>query len=102
MQQHKVEILLPLTYNNKKPIEGKKYVDTYKQILNQFNGCTQDKTSLIGGWKDPKTNKKYKDINICYWVICVDSIDNTHFLEKLKDRLKIRFEQDEIMMIIQR
>jgi hypothetical protein len=48
VQQHKVEILLPLTYN-KKPIEGKKYVDMYKEIFNQFNGCTQDNTPLLGG-----------------------------------------------------
>jgi hypothetical protein len=51
--------------------------------------------------EDSKTNKKYKDTNICYWVICSDSMDNIHFLEKLKDRLKIRFEQEEIMMYIQ-
>ena len=98
MQQYKVEILLPKTYNDRRPIEGKKYRETYQEIFIQFNGCTQDNTPLLGAWRDPRTKKKYNDTNICYWVVCNDSIDNTYFLDDLKIRLKERFDQEDIMM----
>jgi len=34
----KVEILLPLYYNDKRSIEDKKFADTYDDIKNQFEG----------------------------------------------------------------
>lgn len=98
MQQHKIEILLPKTYNDNIPIEGSKYRLTYQEIFNQFNGCTKDNTPLLGEWRDPNTKKKYKDTNICYWIICNDSFDNMYFLDKLKDGLKERFQQEDILM----
>jgi hypothetical protein len=94
----KVEVLIPKCYNDKTPIEGWKYRVTYRDVFKQFNGCTVDKSPLIGEWLDPKTGKKYKDRNIAYWVICDDTYDSMNFLDKLKETLKTRFQQEEIMM----
>ncbi len=100
----KVEILLPKYYNpnNSKtkriPVEGKKFRQTYDEIYDQFNGCTIDSSPLIGRWKDLKTGKMIQDENTAYWVFCKGTKNNLRFFNKLKRKLKERFEQDEMMM----
>jgi len=81
----KVEVLLPLYYNpdkrgKRKKIEGKKYSKTYEDIYNRFEGCTMDNSPLIGGWLDPKTKKRIRDISKTYWVMCKKTKANIHFL----------------------
>lgn len=98
MQRIKIEILIPKYYNDGQQIEGRKHGLTYREIFKQFKGCTQDKSPLLGSWIDSKTGKKYKDRNFAYWVIYDDNYDNVYFLDRLKDILKERYEQDEIMM----
>lgn len=99
----KVEILLPLRYNpdkdgRRKKVEGIKYSQTYSDIFERFGGCTIDNSPLIGGWLDPRTNKPIGDTNKTYWVICKKNKSNMLFFKKLKETLKERFAQDEIMM----
>jgi hypothetical protein len=94
----KVEILIPKFDNNNAKIDGRKHGATYREIFKQFNGCTQDKSPLLGSWIDPNTGKKYKDKNFSYWVICDDNYNTTYFLDNLKERLKERYEQEDILM----
>jgi hypothetical protein len=96
--QIKVEILLPLYYNDKKRIEEEKYLITYDEIVERFRGCTIDNTPLIGGWADPDTKEKYEDESIAYWIVCKRTKENVTFLRKLKGTLKKRFKQLDIMM----
>lgn len=103
MPELKVEILLPLRYNpdkngKRKKIEGKKYSQTYSDIFDRFEGCTIDNSPLIGGWLDPKTKKRIRDISKTYWVVCKKTKTNIQFFKKLKRTLEKRFLQDEIMM----
>ena len=98
MQQLKVEILLPKLYKDKIPISGEKFSTTFDEIYEQFGGCTIDKSPLVGRWLNKKTHQQYDDENISYWVICSDIFDSVYFFDKLKEKLKERFEQDEILM----
>ncbi|MDQ6722902.1 MAG: hypothetical protein M3Z01_01370 [Thermoproteota archaeon] len=54
MQHNKVKILSPKYYNNKIPVEDKKFADTYREIVNHFSGYTQENTPLLGGCTDSK------------------------------------------------
>jgi regulator of sigma D len=94
----KVEILIPRFYNDSRPVEGRKFRLIMDEIYDQFNGYTLDTSLLHGEWKDPKTNKKYKDTSFACWIVCDNTYQNMHFLKELKQRLQERFEQEDILI----
>lgn len=94
----KVEILLPKYYNDKTKIEAKKYRITYQEIYRQFKGYSKSESIIQGYWIDPNTNKRYREENLTFWVMCEDTTENTAFLVNLKETLKVRFNQEDIMM----
>lgn len=103
MSQIKVEILLPSLYNEdkdgvRKEIEGKKYSDTFDDLMDKFGGCTIDNTPLLGGWVDPKTQERINDENTTYWVVCDNTPENITFFKNFKEVLKTRFKQEDIMI----
>ncbi|MCV0366133.1 MAG: hypothetical protein K5798_02565 [Nitrosopumilus sp.] len=103
MSEIKVEILLPSSYNEdengqRKEIEGKKFSDTFDDLMDNFGGCTIDNTPLLGGWVDPKTKQRINDENTTYWIVCEESNENIEFFQKYKETLKKRFQQEDIMM----
>jgi hypothetical protein len=101
LSQIKVEIILPLYYNDRTRIERYKFIKTYDEIIERFNGCTVNPTPLVGGWKDPESGTVYKnEENVLYYVICEDDSKNKEVLTNLKQILKERFQQNEIMMYI--
>lgn len=85
-------------YNDRNKIESRKHAQTFREIVKQFKGCTEDRSPLIGRWIDSKTGKNYKDRNFCYWVICEDNYSNIHFLNSFKEDLKKRYSQEEILI----
>ena len=103
MPDLKVEILLPLRYNEdqngkRRKIEGDKFSQTYDELVVKFGGCTVDNTPLLGGWIDPKTQKRYSDENSTYWVVCKKTRSNIEFFRRLKPKLKRRFDQRDMMI----
>ena len=103
MADLRVEILLPLYYNptgskKRRRVEGAKYLQTYEELYEKFEGCTIDNSPTIGGWKNPRTGKMIKDENVAYWVVCKSTVENLNFFKRMKKRLKERFMQDDLMM----
>lgn len=103
MSDLKVEILLPLRYNEdqkgkRKKIEGEKFSKTYEELVAKFGGCTIDNSPLLGGWLDPSTQKQIRDENSTYWVVCKKTKSNIAFFYNLKRKLKDRFEQKDMMI----
>lgn len=99
----KVEILLPLFYNpdergERKQVEGEKYSETFDQIAAKFTDYTVDNSPLLGKWINPKTKKKIEDENTSCWVICEGSDENIQFFKDLKEIMKQRFLQDDILI----
>jgi len=99
----KVEILLPLRYNKdkngkRKKIEGEKFSKTFEELVGKFGGCTIDNSPLLGGWLDPSTQKQIKDENSTYWVVCKKTSSNIQFFHNMKKKLKVRFEQKDMMI----
>lgn len=98
MNKIKVEILLPLKYNDGSNIEGKKYRITYRELIKKFGGCSQEDYTIMGDWIDSIAKKHYKDTNTICWIICDDIQDNMNFLKKLKEDLKERFQQLDLLI----
>jgi hypothetical protein len=99
----KVEILLPLRYNEskkgkRKKIEGEKFATTFEELVVKFGGCTINNSTLLGDWVDSATQKRYKDENSTYWVVCKKTKSNIDFFHKMKNKLKVRFQQKDMMM----
>ena len=94
----RVDIYLPLFYNNNQKIEKSKFVDTFNELVEMFGGCSADQHSIVGSWKDPDSNMLYNDENIIYHIICKDSDKNRSILKEYKEKLKERFRQKEILM----
>ncbi len=99
MSHIKVEVLLPLRYKGKYPIEKVKFVEVYDELIERFNGYSVYSLAVTGSWKNPDTGSIHKDEeNSGLFVICEDTDDNIEFFRNLKEKLKVEFQQDEIFM----
>ncbi len=104
MSQLRVEIFLPLYYNkdengDRKEIEDEKYVETFDELIFQFNGYTANRGLFDGEWVNPKTSERVPDQTRSVWIVCDDTRENVDFLMHLKETLLVRFQQDEILML---
>ena len=92
----RVEILLPLSYNDGKPIEKSKFANTERELAQRFGGCT----TLIpseGLWIDDDL-KEYADINSGFYVVAPLNKESTIFFEEYVKRLKRRFKQKSVLI----
>ena len=92
----RVEILLPLLYNDGKPIEKSKFVNTERELAQHFGGCT----TLIpveGLWIDDDL-KEYADINSGFYVVAPLNKESIGFFEAYVKKLKKRFKQKHILL----
>ncbi len=98
--QIKVEILLPLFYNDGTEIKDQLFADTYKNIMTHFKeGLTRTDIPLMGDWIDPDTGTHYdNERNTACWLLCRKTRSNIDSLQDLKKTLKNRFKQREILM----
>lgn len=93
----RVEILLPVEYNDGKVVENEKFSQTIDEIVEHFSGCSMNDDRIIARWKDPITKVPTND-KLRLWVICKHNKENIEFLKAYKSKLCVRFQQKEIMM----
>lgn len=89
----RVQIIIPLRYDDGRQIEISKHRQTKDEIINKFGGCSF-LTSSEGAWKDYSENDRiYIDINtLC--LVDVDYTDeNINFFKNYKEILKERYHQ---------
>jgi hypothetical protein len=98
-----IEIYLPLDYNDGRPIQEAKYISLQHELLNRFGGVTsvQRQFPLQGVWQTP--TEVYYDRVVVFSVM--DFRDAAplvclRYLEKLKGRLKKKFDQLEILITV--
>ena len=68
MQQIRIDIILPVFYNNGKKIEDSKLLQTRKELAKRFGGCSFLRKTY-GTWIDPSDHKEYNDVNSIFFVI---------------------------------
>ena len=96
-----IEIYLPLDYNDGQPIPDSKFVAIQDELLKRVGGVTslQRQFPLQGAW-DSGAEVYYDEVVV---FSAIDFRAETHleclrYLERLKERLKKKFDQLEILI----
>lgn len=98
-----IEIYLPLDYNDGRPIPESKYLALQQELPRRFGGVTsvQRQFPLQGIWQSGAA--LYHDRVVVMSVMDVrvgTQIECLRYLERLKNRLKKRFDQLEILVTV--
>jgi len=98
-----IDIYLPLDYNDGQPIPESKYVSLQQELLNRFGGVTsvQRQFPLQGIWQSGQD--VYHDRVVVFSVMDFregTQIESLQYLEKLKGRLKKKFDQLDILITV--
>ena len=94
------EILLPLFYNDGRPIEREKFVQTDDELVHLFGAVSTDAVVVRGLWTYQST--LYHDQLLRSRVDVEDCPENWQAMRKLKETLKVRFEQLDIWVTAHR
>ncbi len=94
MNFKRFEILLPLNYNDGRPIEQHKFLDTNHELLEKFDALTTDTVEATGSWKYGLI--LYQDRLVRIRVDAGNPDDANSFFRQYKEVLKVRFEQLDI------
>jgi hypothetical protein len=88
------EILLPLFYNDGRPIEAEKFLTTDDELVQLFGSTSTDQVTVRGKWKYQST--AYSDQLIRVRIDVSDSSESRDAMQGMKQTLKARFEQIDI------
>jgi hypothetical protein len=94
MTLKRLEILLPLNYNDGKSIEEKKFVVTHRELLKKFGATTVDATRASGSWV--YGGALHEDVLVRIVIDAFEPEAAIAFLRQYKETLKARFEQLDI------
>ena len=94
------EILLPLFYNDGRPIEPEQFLATDDELVALFSATSTDTVVVRGQWKYQST--KYSDQLIRVRVDVEDKPENWEAMRRVKETLKKRFEQLDIWITAHR
>lgn len=89
-----------MRYNDGSDIEPEKFNEVRTELLDRFGGFTIAPYSLEGGWIDPNDKIRYFDRTKLFEVTINQTNDNEEFLREYKTKLKKRFKQHELYMIV--
>jgi len=94
------EILLPLFYNDSRPIEPERFMATDDDLVTTFGATSTDQITVRGHWKYKST--VYSDQLIRVRVDVEDTDANRDLMRSLKESLKLRFDQLDIWITAHR
>ena len=94
------EILLPLFYNDGRPIEPEKFLATDDDLVATFGATSTDQVTVRGRWKYQST--VYSDQLIRIRVDVEDNATNQDAIRAIKETLKLRFDQLDIWITAHR
>jgi hypothetical protein len=99
----RIEIYLPLDYNDGRPIEDSKFIHLEDDLLDRFEGLTavQRQFPLQGLWRSH--SRIYRDRVVIFTAMDFQNktdFETIHYLERLKKRLKKKFAQLEILITL--
>jgi len=94
MRKRRYEMLLPLRYNDGRPIEDEKIYQTREELIARFDAISFMPGSVHGVWVHEGI--RYEDELLRVMIDVEDLPENLEFLVNLKATLCERFQQVEI------
>lgn len=94
MTLKRFEILLPLNYNDGRPIERAKFRLTHSEIVGKFGATTVDSVQAMGSWVH--RGVLYRDRLIRVRIEASNPEEAAAFFRSYKEVLKKRFHQIDI------
>lgn len=94
------EILLPLFYNDGRPIEPEKFLATDDELVTTFGTTSTDQVTVRGHWK--YQSAVYSDQLVRVRVDVEDLAANRDAMQAFKETLKLRFDQLDIWITAHR
>src|ERR1041385_1399897 len=92
------EILLPLRYNDGRPVPREFLAETAFDIQTKFAGVSWELHVIEGIWRHQRI--EYRDKLNRIFVDAEDIRENRRFFVELKERLKVRFNQLDIWVTV--
>jgi hypothetical protein len=92
-------ILLPLFFNDGRPVPAERRLETYEELIQQFGGLTVEEVDVRGFWVHEGV--RYQDVAKRVIVAAEATPENDAFMRQLKETLKERFEQIDIWISAQ-
>jgi hypothetical protein len=96
-KQIKVEITIPLRYNDGSPIETVRIDKIKRELVREFGGLSIS-GEIEGYWT--KDNVTYCDFNKIFTVVCDDTEQNISWLTGYKFWLKQLLDQKDIFIVV--
>ena len=90
------EILLPLVYNDGRPVPGPLIDDTLGELREQSGAVSSETQTIRGDWRFGE--HLYEDRMMRVFVDVEDTPDNYAYFAVLKSKLRTRFEQLDLYM----
>lgn len=90
------EILLPLRFNDSRPVPGELIADTLLELEQRFGAVSSETQTIQGSWRHQ--GQSYRDDLTRIFVDVPDTPENSAFFQEFKARLKDRFRQIDIWM----
>jgi hypothetical protein len=97
MLKRRYEMLLPLKYNDGRPVGYEKFHQTRVDLIAQFGSLTLEPTFVLGTWTHEGT--QYEDELLRIIVDVEESPENHQFFLDFKTVLLERFEQIDIYLV---
>lgn len=99
VEKLRYEIYLPTCYNNKQPVEAKKFRLIQKKLLEKCKGYSIHPATIEGAWVDDNTGIAYFDNCRRFEITVEKNPQNQLFFEELKEELKVLLQQHQVYMI---
>lgn len=88
---------MPLKYNNGEPIPAEFILQTREELVQRFGGASFDPGTVEGYWV--LASRTYTDDLIRVRVSAPGTTEDDRFIQDYKERLKLRFDQEDIYII---
>ena len=92
------ELLLPLKFNDGRPIPREMLAETAFEIKKRFEGVSWETHVIEGFWRHGGI--EYRDQVNRIFVEAEDTSEHRYFFQSLKERLKARFQQVDIRLTV--
>ena len=90
------EILLPSQFNDGQPIPQELIAETLLELENEFGAVSCETQVIQGLWRQEGVT--YRDTLARVFVDVADTMENRQFFVQFKERVKARFQQQEIWL----